>query len=158
MFYLKFIKDNLSNDNKMWSHMVDLPSKNAWAGFTFEQVCRDHTAQIKNKLGISGVLTQESAWFCTDDDDKGISGAQIDLLIDRRDRVVSICEIKYSINEFIIDKSYDMKLRNKIGSFVKATNCKKSVQMVMVTTYGIKKNMYSGLINAEVVLDDLFKK
>ena len=94
----------------------------------------------------------------TDDDDKGISGAQIDLLIDRRDRVVSICEIKYSINEFIIDKSYDMKLRNKIGSFVKATNCKKSVQMVMVTTYGIKKNMYSGSINAEVVLDDLFEK
>lgn len=57
-----------------------------------------------------------------------------------------------------MDKSYDMKLRNKIGSFVKATNCKKSVQMVMVTTYGIKKNMYSGLINEEVVLDDLFEK
>ena len=158
MFYLKFIKDNLSHDDKRWSHMVDLPSKKAWAGFTFEQVCRDHTAQIKRKLGVSGVLTQESSWFCADDDDKGVSGAQIDLLIDRRDRVVSICEIKYSINEFIIDKSYDMKLRNKIGSFIKATNCKKSVQMVMVTTYGIKKNMYSGLINAEVVLDDLFEK
>lgn len=95
--------------------MVDIPAKNAWAGFTFEQVCKDHTLQIKKKLGISGVLTEESAWFCTEDDDKGIGGAQIDLLIDRRDRVVSICEMKYSINEFLIDKSYDMNLRNKIG-------------------------------------------
>ena len=96
-------------------------------GLTFEQICKDHIGQKKQKLGISGVLSQESAWFTEGDEDKGITGAQIDLLIDRRDRVVSICEMKYSVNEFLIDKKYDMNLRNKVESFRKSTNCKKSI-------------------------------
>ena len=118
----------------------------------------DHVKQIKHKLGILGVLSDESSWFVKTDDDKGISGAQIDLLIDRRDHVVSLCEIKYSISEYDIDKTYEANLRNKISTFSKVTNCKKTIQLVMITTFGVKRNKYSGLISTQVLLDDLFQE
>ena len=156
VFYLRFIKDHYGKDEHFWSNSIDAGSLRAWEGLTFEQVCKDHVPQIKRKLGISGVLSEESSWRTEADEENGITGAQIDMLIDRRDRVISICEIKFSVDEFEIDKDYDMKLRNKIGSFVRTTNCKKSIQLVMITTYGLKNNMYSGLINNQVTMNDLF--
>ena len=120
------------------------------------QLCKDHIAQIKKKLGISGVLSEESVWYTGGDEEIGIGGAQIDLLIERRDRVINICEMKFSINEYAIDKDYDMRLRNKIESFRKLTKCTKSLQTTMVTTYGVKRGKYSGVIQSQVTLDDLF--
>ena len=156
MFYFKYIKNHYGKDEHYWTNSVDNAARKAWEGLTFERLCKDHIKQIKHKLGISGVLSEESSWFVKADDDKGIAGAQIDLLIDRRDHVVSLCEMKYSINEYDIDKEYDANLRNKIASFSKVTKCKKTVQLVMVTTYGVKRNKYSGLVGTQVVLDDLF--
>lgn len=156
MFYFKYIKNHYGKDEHYWTNSVDNATRKAWEGLTFERLCKDHIKQIKHKLGISGVLSEESSWFVKADDDKGIAGAQIDLLIDRRDHVVSLCEMKYSINEYDIDKEYDANLRNKIASFSKVTKCKKTVQLVMVTTYGVNRNKYSGLVGTQVVLDDLF--
>ena len=65
--------------------------------------------------------------------------------------------MKYSIAEYEIDKTYDINLRNKIAFFSKATNCKKTIQLVMITTYGVKRNKYSGAVRTQVILDDLFK-
>ena len=101
-FYLKFLKDNHGRDEHYWSKALDIPSRRSWAGLTFEQVIKDHVDQIKKKLGISGVLTEEYIWFTRGDEDLGIPGAQIDLLIERRDRVVNICEIKFASDEYII--------------------------------------------------------
>ena len=157
LFYFKFIKDYYGKDEHYWSNSIDNASRRVWEGLTFERLCKDHVKQIKNALGISGVLSEESSWFVRSDEEKGISGAQIDLVIDRRDHVVSICEMKYSIAEYEIDKTYDINLRNKIASFSKATNCKKTIQLVMITTYGVKRNKYSGVVGTQVVLDDLFK-
>ena len=84
------------------------------------------------------------------------SGAQIDLLIDRKDHVINLCEIKYSEKEYVVDKETEMSLRNKIALFIEETKTKKSIQTTMITTYGIKPNQYSNLINTQVVLDDLF--
>lgn len=156
LFYFRYIHKNYGKDEHYWSNAIDNPARKVWAGLTFEQICKDHIGQIKQTLGISGVLSQESAWFTEGDEDKGITGAQIDLLIDRRDRVVSICEMKYSVNEFLIDKKYDMNLRNKVESFRKATNCKKSIQLVMVTSYGLKEGKYNSFVNAQITLDDLY--
>lgn len=156
LFYFRYIHKNYGKDEHYWSNAIDNPARKVWAGLTFEQICKDHIGQIKQKLGISGVLSQESAWFTAGDEDKGITGAQIDLLIDRRDRVVSICEMKYSVNEFLIDKKYDMNLRNKVESFRKATDCKKSIQLVMVTSYGLKEGKYNSFVNAQITLDDLY--
>ncbi|MBR1757593.1 MAG: ATP-binding protein [Lachnospiraceae bacterium] len=155
-FYLRYVKDHYGRDEHFWSNSTDNPTRRAWAGLVFEQLCKDHIPQIKHKLGISGVLTEESIWYTRGDEELGISGAQIDLLIERRDHVINICEMKYSINEFVIDKAYDMVLRNKLETFRRFTNNKKTLQITMITTYGVKKNMYSGLAGSQVILDDLF--
>ena len=158
LFYFRYIQDNYGRDAHFWSNTTDNPSRRAWEGLTFEQVCKGHIAQVKQKLGISGVLTEEYVWFIHANEDEGISGAQIDLLLARRDRVVTICEIKFSRGEFEIDKAYDMNLRNKVSAFVKSTRSKDSIQLVMITTYGVKQNMYSGLIQNQVTLEDLFSE
>ena len=102
------------------------------------------------------MLTEESIWYIHGDEDEGIPGTQIDLIIERRDRVINLCEMKFSVNEFVIDKEYDMALRNKLETFRRMNNCKKSLQMTMITTYGVKNNKYSGFVGSQVILDDLF--
>lgn len=156
LFYFKYIKGKKGLDEHFWSHNLDSPSRLSWAGYTFEQVCMDHISQIKRKLGISGVLTTESVWYKKADE--YTDGAQIDLVIDRQDKVISLCEIKFSVNEYIIDKEYDMKLRNKIGIFRQATGTRKGLGLVMITTYGVKQGKYSSIVDGQVVLDDLFEK
>ena len=83
-------------------------------------------------------------------------GAQIDLLIDRDDRVINLCEIKYSLNEFVIDREYDQRLRQKMAVFAQATGTAKTLQLTMITTFGVRKNQYSNLVGSQVTLDDLF--
>lgn len=153
LFYFKFLKDNYGKDEHFWSNSFDNPARRAWAGFTFEQVCMDHLNQIKKKLGISGVLSNASVWHSSDADN---DGAQIDLLIERRDRVINICEIKFSTSEFIIDKAYDLNLRNKINAFQRETKTRDTLQLTFITTYGVKKNKYSNIIQNQVTMEDLF--
>ena len=157
MFYYRFIKDGFGKDEHFWSNTLDNPSRRVWAGLAFEQLCKDHIIPIKRKLGISGVLSDESSWFSSHTDEESSSGAQIDLLIDRRDQVINICEAKFSINEFQIDKDYDQRLRNKIAVFRQETRCKKTLQLTMITTFGVRKNKYSSIVTSEVLLDDLFE-
>ena len=114
-------------------------------------------SQIKQKIGILGVLSSESSWFVRADKMFGTAGAQIDLIIDRRDRVINLCEIKFSLSEYTIDKDYDETLRKRIETFRKNTKTKKAVQIVFVTTYGVESNQYSGIVQKQVTLDDLFK-
>ena len=153
-FYFKFIKDAPGRDEHFWRNFYQSPAKSVWCGLTFEQVCKDHIPQIKQKLGISGVLADVSSWRFKGNKEQ--SGAQIDLLIDRKDHVINLCEIKYSEKEYVVDKETEMSLRNKIALFIEETKTKKSIQTTMITTYGIKPNQYSNLINTQVVLDDLF--
>lgn len=154
MFYLKFVKDNAGKDENFWSNALDNPMRKSWAGFTFEQLCKDHIRQIKHKIGISGVLSTESTWYAKADNEH--EGAQIDMLIDRRDRVINICEMKFSNDEYSIDKDYDLNIRRKIHRFQEKTGTKKALQLTFVTTYGVKLNMYSQRISSQVTMDDLF--
>ncbi len=158
LFYCRFVREHYGKDEWFWRHTNDNPARYAWSGLTFELLCRDHIDQIRQKLGISGVLTETSTWRTravegTDE----TAGAQIDLIIDRRDRIVTLCEIKYSLHEFEIDKGYEMNLRNKIEAFRRATETRKTLQLVMIMTYGIKENKYSNLVSGQVVLEDLFR-
>ena len=158
MFYLKFIKGNHDRDNHFWTHLLDNPKKNAWLGYGFEQLVKDHIEQVKHALGISSVLTQQSSWFIDkrDVDKEDLNGAQIDLLIDRRDRAINVCEIKFCGGEFTINKGYSLNIRNKIEAFRNATKTRKALIPTMITTFGVKQNMYRGNIQQEVTLDDLF--
>ena len=157
MFYFRFIKDGFGKDEHFWTNTLENPSRRAWAGLMFEQVCMDHILPIKKKLGISGVLSEESSWYSSRQGGESSSGAQIDLLIDRRDQVINLCEVKFSINEFQIDKEVEQKLRNKIDVFRQETNCRKTIQLSMITTFGVQKNKYSSIVTNEVLLDDLFE-
>ena len=112
--------------------------------------------QIKKKLGISGVLTEISSWAKQGNNDE--EGAQIDMLIDRRDRVINLCEIKFSSLPYEIDKGYDTSLKKKVSIFREDSKTKKTIIVTMITSYGIKKNKYSNYIGKEVSLDDLFER
>lgn len=101
-------------------------------------------------LGISGVQSDICGWKN--------DGAQIDLLIDRRDQTINLCEMKFSQGEFEITKQYDERLRERIEIFRLETKTRKALHQTFVTTYGLKRNAYSGNIQSEVVLDDLFVK
>lgn len=156
MFYFRFIKDNYGKDEEFWSHHLDHPSRRAWAGLTFEMLCKDHLNQIKRGLSILGVSSEVSVWKTLPT--KEHNGAQVDLIIDRRDRVIDICEMKFSENEFSIDKEYAENLRNKMDVFRSVTGTKKALQLVFITSYGLKQNMYSSRVQGEVTLDDLFER
>lgn len=153
-FYFRFIKENKYRGENVWINLLDNPLHRTWQGFTFEQICLSHTSQIKKALGISGIQSSDSSWKGS----YGEKAAQIDLLIDRRDQVINICEAKFSMSKFIIDKDYSEKLREKVNIFRDATQTKKSVFLTMITTYGVEKNKYSAaLVQNEITMDDLFE-
>ena len=139
-----------------WKELSNTPAVHAWSGIAFERVCLEHTAQIKAALGISGVHTQINAWQCGRDDDKGIAGSQIDLLIVRKDQVINICEMKYSETEYIVDAKFDRNLKRKISDFLKKTETKYAIHSTLITTYGVEENSYSGDIQAIITAEDLF--
>ena len=74
----------------------------------------------------------------------------------RRDRVVNVCEMKFSQNEYTIDKDYEMQLRNKLGVFREVTRTHDALHITMITTYGVKSNSHSGIVQSQVTIDDLF--
>lgn len=153
LFYLKFIKKTSLFDDNFWINGIDTPEIRAWSGYAFEQVCLSHTAQIKRALGIAHVQTQTSGWIGIDGNNK----AQIDLIIDRRDQVINLCEIKFSINSFTIEKDYAENLRKKIGVFKDATKTTKALWLTFITTNGLTQNSYSqSLVNQSLTMDDLF--
>ncbi len=154
LFYLRFIKDTVLMEQKDWLTYIDSPRYRTWSGYAFEQAALYHLQQIKHALGISGVQTSVSSWRSMSKN----QGAQIDLVIDRRDHVINLCEMKYSINPFVINKKYAEELRNKIGRFKQETNTRKSVFLTMITTFGLQTNSYSaGLVQNDLTMEVLFK-
>lgn len=154
LFYFKFIQQNENNDEHFWSASIDSAMHRAWSGLAFERLCMAHTQQIKAALGIAGVLSNVYSW--RKEADEMSDGAQIDLLIDRNDQVINLCEMKYSLSEYAIDAEYEQKLRNKKSVFINTTNTRKAVHLTMVTTFGIKVNAHSGIVQNEITLEDLF--
>ena len=157
LFHLKFIDGESNPDEHYWHHSVNSPKVNAWRGLAFERVCFWHVRQIKNALGVSGVLTQVYSWRHVADDVYPV-GAQIDMLIERADHVVNICEMKFSAQPFSIDKNYLERLKTKIGAFKQMTKTRSAIHLTFVTASGLLQNKYSGIVQSEVALEDLFKE
>lgn len=159
LFHIRFVTNEREQDEHYWTNLPE-GMKNAWSGYAFEQVCLHHIPQIKNKLGISGVFSNVFSWNSgpfTDDDGTKWNGGQIDLLIDRRDDVINICEIKYSSEQYVITKDYEHHMMDRISLFRHCTHTRKSLVNTFITTYGVKKNIHSTSIQKEVTMDDLFK-
>jgi AAA+ ATPase superfamily predicted ATPase len=152
LFYLNFIKNAKQNNNHFWTNLVSNAKYHTWSGYAFEQVCMQHTDRIRQKLGISGVVTYSAAWRSKTSE----PAAQIDLLIDRNDGIINLCEMKYADGEYIIDKKTDENLRNKKSAFIREAKVRKAVYITMVTTYGVRRNEHWGNIQSEVTMEDLF--
>ncbi len=160
LFHLRFVENNNSQDQNFWTNMSSSGAKNAWAGYAFECVCLHHITEIKSRLSILGVLSNVYSWHTkpfTDKDGTEWSGAQIDMLIDRNDQTINICEMKYSLDEFVLTEEYERKLRNRMSLFQHATKTRKALLLTFITTYGVKKNIHSSIVNNEVTMDDLFR-
>lgn len=156
LFYLKFVKHNTANDEQFWSHNYLSSLRSAWVGLAFERLCFQHIRQIKMALGISGVVTNVFAWRVGPSAD-GRKGAQIDMLIDRADNMVNICEMKFSHNEYTVTKDDADSLHHKAERFIAETGCKKSVSLTMVTVSGIAHTGYWSEIHNSITSEDLFK-
>lgn len=154
LFYFKFIHGNHSKDEHFWSHNINSRQVTAWQGFSFETICQLHLSQIKSRLGIGGIATSACSWRKVGSTAE--QGAQIDLLIDRADRVINVCEMKFSETPYAITKDYEEKLRMKMAVFRQETKATKSLALTMVTTYGILPGIHSGIVQNEVVINDLF--
>ena len=160
LFYLRFVSKSAGVDEHFWTNLGKTGKKNAWSGYAFEQVCLNHIPQIKMKLGISGILSNSYAWSkkkFTDSDGVEWEGGQIDLIIDRNDNVMNICEMKYSADEYIIKPQYAKDLKDRMAMFRAAEKTKKDLRCTFLTTFGVKKNLSSDIVAYEVVIDDLFK-
>lgn len=154
LFYNRFIKEHYGKDQSYWTRTLTSPSHNTWAGLAFESLCLQHIPQIKERLGISGILCECSSWFVKTE--KGERGAQIDLVIDRSDNVINLCEIKFANDEYEIDNDDEADLRHKISAFQKHTKTRKALHLTFVTTYGLKCNIYSDIAQSQVTLEHLF--
>lgn len=153
LFHFHYEADNKYQDEAFWSHSLNSPRYRAWSGYAFEMLCLNHIDAIKKALGILGIQSRVCSWTYRPVEGKG---AQIDLLIDRADQTVNICEMKFSRSIYEIDKTDSADLENKMDTFLKQSKTKKSVMLTLITTYGIAPNRYSGQIQCQVTLSDLF--
>ncbi len=154
LFYLHFVKNQTSANNRFWQQNTAQPQVVSWRGYAFENVCFNHIDQIKDALGIRDVITSESAWTKKADDEEGM---QIDMLISRKDNVINMCEIKFYSDDFVVSKEYYRTIQRRIEALLAAIPRKMSVYSTLITTYGLKKNEYSGVFVKTVTFDDMFR-
>lgn len=155
-FYIQFYHDfcnKHTTDEHFWENSINSPKQNTWYGLAYERLCMAHIPQIKEALGIQRIRTEYYSWRSKE----SVPAAQVDLIIERADQIISLCEIKYSKGIYSLDAKEEERLRNRITDFAVETKVKEAVQLVLITTYGLKDNAHSTEVNDRVVLDDLFK-
>ena len=150
LFHLTWIQNQKIDS---WISQIGTPSYLTWCGLAFERICLLHTKQIKYALGIQGISSREYSWRST----QTTPGAQIDLLIDRKDDVINLCEMKYSAEEYAIDAEYEKSLLHKAEAFRSETKTKKAILLTMVTFSGLKNNVHKNVIVNEISADSLFQ-
>jgi AAA+ ATPase superfamily predicted ATPase len=149
LFYLNFIMPSKKTGKGTWHKLYKSSQYTSWCGFSFETLCLKHIEQIKKALGIQGIYSTNSSWFN--------KHAQIDLLIDRDDNIITICELKFSQEPFTINKKYYQNLKNKISELKRETKTRKNVFLTMITTFGTIENLYkTELVENEITANDLF--
>ena len=155
LFYYKFMEEK-PTDEHYWSNQINTPKINAWCGLAFERVCLEHVSQMKQALGISGVLSEACSWACKENKENDIHGSQIDLMIVRKDQVINLCEMKYSRKKYTITAKTDEEIRNKTSDFLSITGARYAIHPTLVTPYGVAEGSYTGNIQNVITTDDLF--
>lgn len=156
LFYLHFIQNRRKNERGTWKALSQTSTFKSWSGYAFENLCLKHVEQIKKGLQIGGIYSESSSFTFMGNDE--LSGAQIDLLIDRNDQTINVCEIKFHQNEFNMTKAYAEKLRHKVFILKEVSKTKKQIFLTMISTFGITKNKHSlGLVDNDLKMEVLFQ-
>lgn len=149
LFCVNFLK---KREYESWTGFIGTPGYYAWRGYAFEIAGLNHIREIKSALGISGVETKEYAWRSK----TGDGGAEIDLVLDRRDDVINVCEMKYSDEPFVISADYEKKLIHKMEMFRTETRTAKALRLTLITVNGLAKNTHSQIVQNVITADELF--
>jgi uncharacterized protein len=153
LFYYKFLAQGQAQNS--WSLIAQKQSFKIWSGYAFENLCFKHIPQIKQALGISGVITNEYSYSFKGNKDR--KGVQIDMMIERADNCMNLLEVKFYDQEFVISKDYEQELREKIAIFAEQTRTRKSIFVTMLSAFGVKKNeYYLSIVTNQLLIDDLF--
>ncbi len=161
-FYLRWVEPEKKTGygfmTNHWHTKALSPDWKSWAGYSFESICLKHIPQIARALALDKLSCSLGSWRYTPPPKSHDAGAEIDLLFDRSDNAITVCEIKYSSDEYVIDKATAMNLAHKLTCFEEQTKTKKQLFLIMITVYGVKRNIWSeDLIMGQVVLSDLFR-
>ena len=148
LFYFQFNKKNENGDKNFWSSMYNSTLHNSWAGLAFERVCLQHLEQIKKGLGFGAVISTAHSWRCTD--------AQIDLLIDRNDDIINICEMKYSKSKYALDADEIERMQHRVDAFQKTTKTNKSINLTLITSNGVTEGSNTNSIHSMITMEQLF--
>ena len=149
LFHFDFVRENVNGDEHFWTSHLESTLHYGWAGRAFERVCLQHLPQIKKGLGIAAVSANAHAWRSDE--------AQIDLLIDRNDYTINLCEMKYSNAPYRLSDDEMSRLQNRRASLLRETSTTKSVLLTMVTTYGLTPGGHSNDIHCQLTMDNLFQ-
>lgn len=155
LFFLKFIQPNPGVGSRIWEQLSRQSAYTAWSGYAFENICLMHIRQIKAALGISGVYTRHGSWIFKGDD--SLPGAQIDMIIDRADLIIHLCEAKFTKENYALSKESAAQLRLRKTIFKQATQTKKAVFTTLLTTYpALQNKYYLEEVDSEITMEELF--
>ena len=149
-FYQRFVMGN--DGRNWWSKHINTPEVNTWIGLAFERVCLAHTDPILQSMHLDSISTTQYAWRSK----TSTPAAQIDLVIDRADDMINLCEIKYSKDEYRLDQEEEKNLRHRMLAFQNETGTRSGIFITMITTFGLANSMYNDTVNIQLTMDDLF--
>ena len=155
IFHLQFMKNRTSNEH-FWTQSLNTPEVNTWLGLSFERVCLAHIQEIKQALGIDGIKTEHYSWNGIDPENQ--QRAQIDIIIERADRMINVCEAKYSEEPYILNKEEYEKYMSRIGIFRRQTAFAGGIIPTFITAAGMQRNTYSEHISAQITINDIFEE
>lgn len=150
LFSITFIEGEKCN---AWDTYLNSPGYVSWRGNAFEIVCLNHVNRLKATLGISGIETREYAWRSKKDGKR----TQIDLIIDRKDGVVNLCEMKFTNEAFVLSQEESERLRKRLTVFQEESGVNKAIHITLVSANGLKPNKYSGILQSVIPGEDLFE-
>ena len=149
LFHLTFSKKLTTED--YWEQHLNTPVLNTWQGLAFEHVCMVHINQIRHALGLDRIAVEYYSWR-----NSKVPRAQVDMIIERADRLINLCEIKYTQSEYTITSDEDLKVRNRTAVFVRETKTRSGILPTWITPYGLSPNEFSSNVQYQVTMDDLF--
>ena len=157
LFWFKFIGENTRGETHFWTSSLDTGVYDAWVGLAFERVCLQHLEQIKKAMGLTVVVSTAHSWNWKSPKESNDPEVQIDLLIDRNDDVINLCEMKYSKSPYPLSSEELAKMEYRKTVFKRETRTQKRVVLSMITTFGLTDNANAADVPVKLTMDDLFQ-